>query len=245
VQKWVCLLPENTVLKPNTYYEVLDEEFHYLKNVLRIKEGSMLLLRNGTGMLATGAVHTIEKKKLVLSIETYEHIEPHEKEKKNCCEFLIGLPKPATTEDVVAALSELGIKKINFFQSQNTQFKTDFTQTKVHKLQHIARESLRISKDTHSTKVELYNSLENFLGQIKPHQTIIFADEALQNTKPLSEVLKNTTSGGVCLAVGPEAGFSNLERESIKEFGAQSVNLGANILKVQTACVAMAGAYLF
>lgn len=104
--------------------------------------------------------------------------------------------------------------------------------TKISRWQAICLEAAKQSKRTSIPRVEniIQNlvELKNFQADLK---LVAWENEANQNLK--NHLQTNFTS--VNIIIGPEGGLTNQEVKTLTEMGYQSVSLGANILRAETA----------
>ena len=237
---------------------ILDsDEHHYAIHVLRLGVGDTVELGNSTGQTAVAEFIRADKKTATLRLNSVEnHTQPRAR-----VHVFLGMPKPATLEEVAALVSELGASSLHVFRSARTQFKND---PKLEKLQRQSREALRINKGAFATEVFCYNSFSELaaipllqrgqqgaepVGENVEKRTVHFlCDESPLYSPDKSSVhnhllgaLQNhlKTSPGttdVGIFVGPEASFSEAERSQILALTrATPVTLGARILRVPTA----------
>ena len=91
-----------------------------------------------------------------------------------------------------------------------------------------------------SNELEKLNSILNHWDEIAPGRTLIFCDEkSVNNPKKILEQLKlDKKIDKWALLIGPEGGFSDLERDRIyKITNLKSISLGPRILRSDTAIV--------
>ncbi|MCK0197028.1 16S rRNA (uracil(1498)-N(3))-methyltransferase [Ancylobacter sp. 6x-1] len=80
--------------------------------------------------------------------------------------------------------------------------------------------------------------LERWLAALEPGRTLVFCDEAARPAEGLA-ALDAAVRGPLAVLVGPEGGFSDLERRAIAaKGGAIVLSLGPRILRADTAAIA-------
>ncbi len=95
---------------------------------------------------------------------------------------------------------------------------------------HLAREPLQLEKYLQENSKQIY---------------VLDLFEEIEEKEKYSEIknkLKNTES--VIIFIGPEGGFSDSERELFKKYNLQTITLGKNVLRAETAAVAISSQLL-
>ena len=236
-QAWT-LIQDVEKFNINTYIIIVDDELHYLSRVLRLAVGDSVEITNCQGTKAFGEINSITKKECSIKIKDVNE-ENLKLKKVHVC---LALPKPSTLEDLVAIVSEMGLEELHLFRTEKCASKAP---VKLDKLQKISNEAVRISKSSFSTKIFYYESKEELLLKSKnflENGLNLFCDEShvYENkvTNSLLGVLKNNYNNqeNINIIVGPEASFSDTERQWIEEkIKPYSVSLGQNILRVPNA----------
>lgn len=83
---------------------------------------------------------------------------------------------------------------------------------------------------------------EEFLEREAGHATILVADPSGEPIDRYVDRYADQLRGDtpVMLAVGPEGGFTETELQQAASAGAQLVNLGPHVLRIETAAIALA-----
>ena len=178
---------------------IKDDQFHHLKNVLRIKNNEEVLLLNGKGLKALAVVVSVNKKDIELSLSEW-----HEFDLKEGIELAIGIPKKENFEDICRVAIELGISKIFAVRCDYSQWSFEESE----RLQKILISSLLQSNNLFLPEIVPVENVENLL---KLDKKVIPMDLAVGKT-PENIVLAETI-----LFIGPEAGFSERERSMFKD----------------------------
>ncbi len=81
--------------------------------------------------------------------------------------------------------------------------------------------------------------LDGWLGARDAGRLLVFCDEAAEVANPLTALGKAATTGGIDVLIGPEGGFSIDERDNLlKQSNTLRLPLGPRILRADTAAVA-------
>ncbi len=197
-----------------------NEDFHHLKNVLRIKLGEKILLLNGQGKSTKSQITSIHRNHLVLKTETV-------KEEKN--NFSIDIALASIKKDglieAIKKVVECGYGAMHIFESDYSQKST----LKPEKLAKILKNSYEQSNSKYELEIREYKSFE--LIDLDHYESIVLFN-SFKNENSTPHI------NGKCLVViGPEGGFSNEEIEKFKKYEQLvEIHAEANIMRSPTAC---------
>ena len=197
---------------------------HYVTKVMRIKIGEIFSLFNSSGEW--------EAKILTLS--------------KSIVEFNITnqLRQKESTKEMWLAFSPIKSNYFNFMIQKATELGVTkfipiiFDRTIVRKinkerLEKVIIEAAEQSNRINVPSIEEPQSLKDFLSNEKID--LLFTDLNSQNKKIDLEKL---TANPICVIIGPEGDFSEVERKQILSFkGVQPIKINENILRSETAVI--------
>ena len=163
----------------------------------------------------------------------------------------------------IRQVTELGVSRIIPLESERSTVRLDNAgrKRKVERWQRVARAAAEQSGQLLYPEVMSPVDLGKALEMLKDYDILLFFWEEAVDA-PLTQALLKSMSeprkpaapsmeppGRMTLKtaifIGPEGGFSPLEAESILESGAQSVSLGLNILRSETAAVVASALTLY
>ncbi len=157
--------------------------------------------------------------------------------------LIVAIPRPQTQKKIIHLATVLGVKDLHFIRSENTE--KSYLESK--------------SLIPHAIKYEIVKGLEQSYDCMPPTITVHkrfrpFIEDvlvtALNSTKEPLKVLCDTAEDPLLcinedalqskdshafIAIGPEAGWNDFEREAFKSLGFKSVSLGPRILRCETA----------
>jgi 16S rRNA (uracil1498-N3)-methyltransferase len=203
------------------------DQAHYIFSVMRKSISETILIFDGNNGEWEASIEEISKKSGVLFCikQTKPQIMPPDL-------WLFFSPlKKVRTDFIVEKATELGVAKIIPVQTEHT----NADRVKLSRLSAHAIEAAEQCGGTYIPKIEelqkIYEVLENF----PQDRRLLFCDEKLQ----ASEVnLENLKKGKWAILVGPEGGFSEIERNYLKGLKFTfSISLGPRILRADTAAV--------
>ena len=205
--------------------DMLDKsQSHYLQKVMRIKENEIFSLFNNKGEW--------EAKILKISKGQVEfEIIKQLRQKENMKDLWLAFSpiKSNYQNFMIQKATELGVTKFLPIIFERTIVRS----INVERLKKIAVEASEQSNRINIPSVEQTQNLESFLNSNLVD--LIFTDLNSTNKKIDKSKLTNKP---ICIIVGPEGDFSELEREKILTFkGVQTVKINENILRSETAVI--------
>lgn len=203
------------------------DQAHYIFSVMRKSIGETILIFDGNNGEWKASIEEISKKSGVLLCikQTKPQIMPPDL-------WLFFSPlKKVRTDFIVEKATELGVAKIIPVQTEHT----NADRVKLSRLSAHAIEAAEQCGGTYIPKIEELQKINEVLENFPLDRRLLFCDEKLQ----ASEVnLENLKKGKWAILVGPEGGFSEIERNYLKRLKFTfSISLGPRILRADTAAV--------
>ena len=203
------------------------DQAHYIFSVMRKSIGETILIFDGNNGEWEASIEEISKKSGVLFCikQTKPQIMPPDL-------WLFFSPlKKVRTDFIVEKATELGVAKIIPVQTEHT----NADRIKLSRLSAHAIEAAEQCGGTYIPKIEELQKINEVLEHFPPDRRLLFCDEKLQ----ASELnLENLKKGKWAILVGPEGGFSEIERNYLKGLKFTfSISLGPRILRADTAAV--------
>jgi 16S rRNA (uracil1498-N3)-methyltransferase len=216
-------------LEAGASIEAAPEQAHYLVNVMRLAVGDELRLFNGRegewrGSLAAGGKRGAT---LAVSGQTRpQTIGPD-------LDLVVALVKRTRLETIVEKAAELGARRVRLAITE----RTNAERTRVDRLSAIAIEASEQTGRLDVPVVEAPQKLDRLLADWPAERPLMFCDEA-GDAPPALEALAGRAAGPWAVLIGPEGGFSAIERTLIRELpAAVPVSLGPRILRADTAAI--------
>ena len=212
-------------LSANMIDKLDKDQSHYLSKVMRVKENEVFSLFNKEG----------EWEAKILGIS------------KNIVEFKIikQLRQKEITKELWLAFSPIKSNYQNFMLQKATELGVTkfmpiiFDRTVVRKINKERLEKIVIEASEQSNRInvppiESPQTLDNFLKK-KNLMNLIFTDLNSDNRKVDKSKL---TDKPICIIIGPEGDFSEVERDKILSFkNVQPIKINDNILRSETAVI--------
>ncbi|HVM37893.1 MAG TPA: 16S rRNA (uracil(1498)-N(3))-methyltransferase [Sphingomicrobium sp.] len=203
---------------------------NYLGNVLRLGEGSALLLFDGMSGEWQARIAEAGRKRMRLVVER----RTREAECVGDVWLAFAPVKRTQTDWLVEKATELGAARLIPVLTQRTIVE----RVKIQRLEAIAIEAAEQCGRTRLPHIEEPLPLARLLEQTG--RTLYFADET--GGEPVAKAL---APGQATILTGPEGGFTDDERAAIRAApGAVAISLGPRILRAETAALAALAAYM-
>ena len=216
-------------LEKETIIQFSGNIFHYIKNVLRMKIQSEILIFDGFNGEWITRILEINKKSLNVIIEKQTRLQ-----EKNISDLWLIFAPVKQLDSIIRQTTELGISK---FIPIKTKYSI-INKFKDERLKNIAIEASEQSERLTIPKFKTLTSLEILLENWQDDRTIIFCDESHKGIHIAKAAMEADTNKKYAILIGPEGGFSDTERETLYNHPfVISVSLGRNILKADTAAI--------
>lgn len=205
-----------------------EDESRYLTKICRARAGEGVTLTDGHGTRARATLVEAAQAVIVEIAEREQIIPPRS------ATMLIGPPERGRADWLVEKLAELGVR---VFQPIDTE-RAHWTgaEVRLDRWRRLARAALRQSLRCHELEVREPVGLTAALA-LPPETTARYlADPAGTSARDVSPRRQGDTVG----LVGPAAGFSTGERESMTSAGYVPISLSDGRLRTETAALALA-----
>ena len=213
------------------------EEFVHAKTVLRVEEGTEIVLLDGSGKEYSAIVAKIEKHRLLAHI-TGAIV--GEREPETPVYLLCGALKGDKTELIVQKATELGVTKIGVFSSEYCS--AYMNDNKIERLRKVAKEAAKQCLRSCAPEIEYFGDFDAALKSADGYANKFFACEFLESS--CGGDLSSLT-GSTAVVVGSEGGFSHKEYERAQALAFTGISLGKRILRAETAAIAVCALIAF
>ena len=199
------------------------EKTHYLKRVMRKKNGDKITIFNGK-----------EQWQVELNLTEYT-VKPEKK--TGMLGFVpdiylyFSLLKNKQTNYLIEKVCELGVKKIIPLK---TEFSENFNPN-LCRLKKVAIEAVEQSNGILVPEIEKLSSLKEVLKNWNKKRKVFFCDEDRKGKK-ISKI-SLSKKDKVAIFIGPVGGWSLKDKQLFESIEVNKINLGKNILKADTAAI--------
>ncbi len=207
---------------------IKNEELNHVK-VRRVKVGHKIEVNDLKGNVYLVEVEKIDKKQLIGKV--LEKIPAYEENIK--INLFLCMPNHLSkVDDLIEPISELGVYKLIPVISKNTAVKEKDILKKMRKWEKIALNSIKQCKRLFPVKIENPIKIEN----IKATGEYRFIFYEKEREKTLKDFL-GKKGNKIDILIGNEGGFTIEEVLQLKLKGFETVSLGKNILRMETAVI--------
>lgn len=222
--------------------EVRGDLYHHLRDVCRFQVGERFeLLETGKAWL----VELIKLDKKALSLRRIEQRELPSL-KKPFIHLVLSCPRFSTVDWIVEKSVELGVYSIQLVVSDFSFVREvkGIPQAKMDRWQKLIRQASQQSARGHLLEMPPVQKMTDVMGKVNQMTGVLglfpyegVADMTLKDA--LSGVQKQKFDE-IYVFIGSEGGFSPQEVEQFRKANMAPVTLGSQVLRVETACLALA-----
>ena len=200
-----------------------EESYHCIK-VLRHKKGDKVSITDGIGNLYSCKIINDDQSSCKLKILSKEKTIS-----KNHNIHLVISPTKSLEkmEWMVEKLSEIGVNKISFIYTENSERK----KIRINRLEKKSISAMKQSNSFTKTTINDVISFDNFIRNLNDKSEKLIAH--MGNNPLLKKIVRKNNN--YTILVGPEGDFSKKEVSKAKKKGFKGISLGKNILRTETA----------
>ncbi|WP_395448047.1 16S rRNA (uracil(1498)-N(3))-methyltransferase [Aminobacter sp. UC22_36] len=211
-------------------FDASPQQSHYLGNVLRLGEGAEVLLFNGRDGEWSARIAARTKKAVRLEVLEQQRPQPAHPDLVYCFAPL----KVGRLDYLVQKAVEMGAGTLVPVITQHTQL----AKPGIERLRANAVEAAEQCGILAIPEVSDTVRLEQLLSGWDKERRLIFCDEDASTNNPMA-ALQGIKERKLALLVGPEGGFSDVERRMLRALPfVTAIPLGSRILRADTAAVA-------
>ncbi|WP_432479680.1 16S rRNA (uracil(1498)-N(3))-methyltransferase [Nocardioides sp. GXQ0305] len=235
----VHLVPSLDGVAPGSTVAVTGDEAHHAVAVRRLRAGEQVVLTDGVGAAATGAVVSTGKRVFEVAVDDVRHEPRPEPE----LVVVQALPKGDRGERAVEVLTEIGVDTVVPWAASRSVavWRGERAARSLAKWRATAREAAKQARRTWHPQVAPLASTADAADLVADADLALVLHEDATTTLSTVEV---PATGTVVLVVGPEGGLTDEEVTGFVDAGATPVRLGAEVLRTSTAGLAAAAALL-
>ncbi len=195
---------------------------HHLVRVLRLSQGDMVQLFDGSGSQVHARIESIEGDNVLVEVVS----EPVRRAPQTACHLVLGLPKKAALDTSLRMATELGVTHIHpFFAKRSVPSKGNESRWK-----RIVSSAAQQCGRADMPGVSPPAKLTDVLGQLP---------DGLQGRVLVPGAPRLAPSEGpIALVIGPEGGLTPDEVRICEQHGFTPMGLGEWVLRVDTAVAA-------
>jgi 16S rRNA (uracil1498-N3)-methyltransferase len=210
--------------------ELSEDHTHFLKNVLRLKEGAVVAFFNGRNGEWHGRIASFGRRNATALIEVRSRTQETETDL-----WLVFAPiKRARIDFLVEKATELGASALLPVMTR----RTNVERMNLDRLQAHAVEAAEQSERLTVPVVHAPQSLDGLMSSWDSQRKLVVCDET-GTAPPIAAALASEAPGEWAVLIGPEGGFTEDELDGLRKLPfVRPVSLGPRVLRADTAAIA-------
>ena len=210
------------------------EESQHAIRARRLRVGDKVSVINGRGLIASCTLESIDRSVASLVVNSSELKDaPRQK-----LSIASALPKGDRMRTMIDMLAQLGASRFVPLRCAHSVQKCRASM--LGKLQRYALEASKQSNNPWLMHIDAEQNIRELIGSAVSQESVLaYADN---NGCPLLD--HSLSTHDLCVAIGPEGGFSPTELTAFEECEVPAIKLGSTILRTETAAVAVAAQWL-
>ncbi|MEW4488418.1 RsmE family RNA methyltransferase [Thalassoglobus sp. JC818] len=211
-------------------------EAHHLGTVLRRKAGEEVELFDGLGTSASGQLTEVAKRSVRIRLTSAPS-----QSAKNITKLTLAVapPKRDRLQWLVEKATELGVDRFIPLITERSVVKP--RPGKLERLSSTVVEACKQSGRNHLMEVAPTSSLPDLIKDSQDQNSpLLFGDVPDKQEQAQQAIKLSGPHSSVTVCIGPEGGFSPEERQLLRDSGACPVSISSNVLRVETAAIALA-----
>ncbi len=202
-----------------------DTQTHYLKNVMRRKEGDGVRLFDGKNGEWVGEITALSKKTITVSLQEKIKDQPND---NRIIRLVFSPIKKNRMDWMIEKMVELGVTEFTPVLFQNTEIRK-INENRIHaQIFEAAEQCERFTIPTINPMQKLDHFLRDDSFEGKNYACL----ERFEDAQPL----QNDAENNVSFLIGPEGGFTEEEKKILSKH-MQAIDLGETILRCETAAI--------
>ena len=215
------------------------DEIHHMKDVLRLKKGSVIQIFNGKSQEANAAIDAYTQQGLTVTIQSVRDAVV----KKAKIILACAPPKKDKFEWIIEKCTELGVDEIIPLKTRRSEvvFSSEKMANKLSRFQKVAVNAAKQSKRLDLPVIHPMTDLASVLKNLDPEGLHLFPslnDHPVHIKDVLSVEKGLKPFSTITIFIGPEGDFTAEEVRLALDSGCVAVSLGDTVLKVETAAIA-------
>jgi len=206
------------------------QEARHAAGARRLRVGDSIRLINGTGLIADARIETVSREVLSAVVTARENV-PAPVPKIH---VVSALPRGERQRYMIDSLAQLGVASLIPLNCERSDPKSQAMNPD--RLQRVVIEACKQSQNAHFMSVEPPETPAAAVRRfVNAGVTCLLADPAGQ----LARNVRIFQVPEAALFIGPEGGLTPRERSDLLQAGATALSLGRQILRIETAAVAL------
>lgn len=220
----------------NDIVKIIEQDAKHISSVLRMKKGEEIYICDidKQKRYVAKIIEINKDEVLVKCIQNIDSAEPDVK-----ITVYQGIPKADKMEYIIQKSVELGAYRIVPVDMKYSIAKVKDPDKKIDRWQSIAEAAAKQSKRCIIPKIEMPRKTLEICNEFDEYDLVMIAYENEEKTTIKQVLNVNKNAKNIAIIIGPEGGLSDDEVKQFTKVGAKEVSLGKQILRTETAPIAM------
>ncbi|GJQ58407.1 MAG: 16S rRNA (uracil(1498)-N(3))-methyltransferase [Candidatus Scalindua sp. AMX11] len=212
-------------------------ETHHLLHVKRVSVGDIIVLFNGVGDECDAKIVEIKRGRARVEIGTIKAIS---REGNVGIDIAFAIPKGRHSQFLIQKCTELGVQRLIpiHFERSVVRMKSDCSD-KIDKWKRIVIEASKQCGRNVITEITAAVDFEDILKRVGDYDLSLVATSQSEADNLKNILQEHQKVNSIIGFIGPEGGFTTRELSIALDAGCQFVSLGKQILRVETAAIAI------
>lgn len=210
---------------------------NHIKNALRLKVGSKIILFDDKKYEYTAIIQEILDRKVIFNLKNKNRVMT---DNKINITVACALPKKSKFDDMVDKLTQLGVNRIIPMITERVIVKLDSSKIDLRqrRWQKIALSAAQQSKRADLVLIDRLKDIQEVLLESKNFDLKLIPNLG-EDKNTLKDIFSAHSYKNIIFLIGPEGDFTSQEISLAKKAGFIPVTLGSNVLRVETAAIAV------
>jgi 16S rRNA (uracil1498-N3)-methyltransferase len=208
--------------------ELEGAEARHLAQVCRLRPGDAVILFNGDGQEYHAVIEEVQRRHVALDVRT---VEQPQRELPFFLEIAAPLPKGDRAQFMIEKLTELGASSFVPLDTERSVITP--REGKMEKLERYVIEASKQCGRNVLMQIAPLTGWRAYAAPRSDEECRVLLDREGADAMPVLE-----SSASLRIAVGPEGGFTDVERDLAEAQGWRFVSLGQSVLRIETAALA-------
>lgn len=226
-----------THLRDNVFHITEAEDIRHLTKALRIGAGESLFITDGEGGSFETNVSGVNKRAVTLKI-TKVFARQRRQDRKVRVALACAVPRYAYFEEVMDKATQLGADEVIPLVTQRTLVSKEAVDKKLKRYNKIMVAAAKQSGALFLPVLKPATLFQDVINTL-PRYKLALMPNLGEQSMTLREALEGFQSGSILVLIGPEGDFTDQEIKIAFEAGCQGVSLGASVLRVDAAAIAV------
>lgn len=212
-------------------------ETHHLLHVKRVGYGDMIILFNGLGDECDAKIVEVKRGRAKVEIGRIKAIS---REGSVAIDVAFAIPKGRYSQFLVQKCTELGVQRLipTHFERSTVRIKAGCSD-KIEKWKRVVIETSKQCGRNIVTEITAVSDFDTILKRVGDYDLSLFACSQSETNNFKNILQEHQKIHNIIGFIGPEGGFTPREMSMARDAGCQFVNLGKQILRVETAAIAI------